>query len=367
MRIGIDVKALRSQKAGIARYIIGLLQALQEIDSENEYVLFSPQSIDLTIKNPRWKMVICPGIIRLPGILWQQLILPFAVKKENLDLFWGPEQTLFLCPIPGVKKILTIHDFVYKRYPQTMQKSVLCIQHFFGNLSLFLANRIICVSDFTTKELIHFFPRIPQSKIGIASCGYLDDKTSPSIQREPFLLFVGSIEPRKNLIRLIKALEILHQRKIDIPLYLTGPSGWKNLELKTLLALSPIQKNVTHLGFVSNEKLKELYLQCKALIFPSMYEGFGIPILEALALKTPILTSKNSVMEEIAGPCANYFDSSSEKSIAKAIESFWFSKSLTTFTIEQEEARLKILGRYTWNNAASAMLTHFSLSKRAES
>jgi len=368
MRIGIDIKALRNHKAGIGRYITCLLNALQEQDLENEYVLFSPQEVAYEIKNSRWKKVVCQGRIKLPGILWQQITLPLALKKENLDLFWGPEQTLFLRPILGLKKVITIYDFVYKRYPQTMEKSVLWILNYFGTKSLLCSDQLVCISNFTAKEMNHFYPSIPLSKIGIVPCGFFTKEESYTpITREPFLLFVGSLEPRKNFVRLIKALEILNKKGIDIPLYLTGPSGWKNQDINQLLKSSPIQKNTTHLGYVSNEELKDLYQRCKALIFPSLYEGFGLPVLEALALKTPVLTSKDSVMEEIAGPCAIYFDSSSEKSIANTIESFWFSKTLTTFTKEQEEARIKILEKYTWENAASAMLSQFSLSKRAES
>lgn len=368
MRIGIDIKALRNHKAGIGRYITCLLNALQEQDLENEYILYSPQEVTYEIKNPRWKKVIIPSKIRLPGILWQQITLPSALKKENLDIFWGPEQTLFLRPILGIKKVITIYDFVYKKFPQTMEKSVLWILNYFGTKSLMCSDRLVCISDYTVKEMNHFYPNISLSKVGIVPCGFFTkEQSNTTITREPFLLFVGSLEPRKNLIRLIHALEILNKKGIDIPLYLTGPSGWKNQDVSQLLESSSIQKNISHLGYVSNEELKDLYQRCKALVFPSLYEGFGLPVLEALALKTPVFTSKGSVMEEIAGPCAIYFDSSSEKSIANTIESFWFSKSLTTFTQEQEEARVKILEKYTWENAASAMLTQFSLSKRAES
>lgn len=368
MKIGVDIKALRHPQAGIGRYIVHLLNALQKIDFENEYILFSPVKVNYPIKNPRWKMVVCPSKIKLPGILWQQVTLPKFVKKEDLDVFWGPEQTTILCPVPGVKKITTVYDFVYKRYAKTMRWSVRCIQKWFGKQSLFSSDRLVCISDFTAKEMQFFYPKLPAYKTGIVSCGYFaEDTSSPLVEREPFLLFVGSLEPRKNLIRLIHALELLHKKGIDIPLYLTGPSGWKNLKINTLLQTSPIQKNITHLGYVSNEKLKDLYRRCSALIFPSLYEGFGLPVLEALAFNTPVLTSSDSVMEEIAGSSANYFNAKSEISIAEVIERFWLSKALVTFTEEQEKVRFQVLKKYTWENAALEMLNQILLSKRIKS
>lgn len=367
MKIGVDIKALRHPQAGIGRYITQLLDAIQKTDLKNEFILFSPVPINYLIKNPRWKTIICPGKIKLPGILWQQLVLPYFVKKENLDVFWGPEQTTFLLPISKVKKITTIYDFVYKRYAKTMRWSVRHIQKWFGEKSLFSSDRLVCISDFTAKEMQFFYPQIPPSKTGIVSCGYFAEETSsPLSEREPFLLFAGSLEPRKNLIKLIQALELLHEKGIDVPLYLTGPSGWKNLALNSILKNSPIKKSIIHLGYVSNKELKDLYRRCRALIFPSLYEGFGLPVLEALAFNTPVLTSSHSVMQEIAGPCAIYFDPKSKKSIAQAIENFWFSKALSTFTEEQEKVRMQILNKYTWENAALEMLNQILLSKRAK-
>ncbi len=180
--------------------------------------------------------------------------------------------------------------------------------------------------------------------------------------RESFLFFPGSTEPRKNLENLLLALEILARRGMNIPLYLSGPGGWKNKKFETLLSRSPVKDSVHILGFVDDDKLAELYRKCRALIFPSVYEGFGLPVLEAMAFSAPVLTSGNSVMEEIAEGYASYFDPNSPESIAETIETFWNASAEES--VEKEHLRRKILARYTWENTAREILQVFRELKR---
>ena len=125
--------------------------------------------------------------------------------------------------------------------------------------------------------------------------GYVESK------RENFLFFAGNLEPRKNLVRLIGALEILRRKHgMTIPLHLAGPAGWKNQSLQALIESSIIRKDIILLGYLSEENLKREYSSCKALVYSSLYEGFGLPVLEALSLDCMVLTSEGTVMQEVA-------------------------------------------------------------------
>lgn len=360
MRIGIDIKCLRYNKAGIGRYLRSILDELQETDHQNEYFLFTPAATDYKPKNSNFKVLVCKSKIRQPGILWQQFTLPLFIRKNKIDVFWGPEQTLPLHKIKGTSKVLTVHDFVYKRFPKTMAKSVLFINRHFGSKSIKVADYICPVSNFTKQELCKFFPKTNENKIRIVCNGVKADHVQSAQKRGSELLFVGSLEPRKNLKNLLIALETLHGKGLDIPLVLTGPKGWKNASIKKLLEKSPIAKNIRHLGYVSETELELLYETCAAVVFPSLYEGFGLPVLEAFAHGAPVLTTKGSVMEDIAGKYAYYFKATEPQSIADTIEKFYQERP--SFEIKNAERDLgiaKILNKYSWEHSAKALLKVF--------
>ncbi|MBR2271158.1 MAG: glycosyltransferase family 4 protein [Fibrobacter sp.] len=361
MRIGIDIKCLRYNNSGIGRYLCSLLDALQQIDNENEYFLFSPHAIEYPITNKNFKLCPHSGKFafqkKIPGILWQQLTLPRLLKQYQIDAFWGPEQTLPLGK-SNCKKVLTVHDFVYKRYPETMRKSVRWINNHIGEKSILEADVVAVNSDFTKSELLHFHPNIAQEKIEVVPCG-INCAVSPfcaNPQRKG-LLFVGSLEPRKNFANLVMALEILDKKGIQVTLIMTGPKGWKNSSENSLLQNSPVAKNIQHLGFVSDDKLRNLYASSAAVIFPSVYEGFGLPVLEALNYKTPVLTTKGSVMEEIAEDCGIYFDAKNPESIAQTIEAFLNGPQ--DFLSDKEDKRKAILEKYQWKNSAKKLVQIF--------
>lgn len=359
MRIGIDIKCLRYNKGGIGRYLRCMLEALQNEDSTNEYILYSPQPMEYKTTSSNFKCKVVKPPFKMPGFLWQQFVLPQKLKADKIDVFWGPEQTI---PIWGfsknMAKVVTIHDMVYKRFPETMQRSVLWISRYISNRSIKIADSIFCVSKFTQSELLQFFPKLDAAKVHVKYEGsqFASAVVKKFQPRQKQLLFVGSLEPRKNLTTLIKALEILHEKGEDISLKLTGPQGWKNENFKTKLSCSPVKQNVSHLGYVTDEELARLYSDSAAVVFPSLYEGFGLPVLESFAHNTPVLTSRNSVMEEIAGPCALYFDPYDAESIASCIHDFFAGK----FDFEgTSKLREKIVQTYTWKAAAQSAIEGF--------
>jgi glycosyltransferase involved in cell wall biosynthesis len=354
MNIGIDIKAFKNGSTGISRCVRSILDELQQIDSVNNYYLFECRESNYSPINPNWKKITQRS--KLPGTVWQQLCLPRLIKKHKIDIFWAPEQ---ICPVfrmpPSIKIVTTIHDFTYLRYPETCEMSVLLVGRTLMGLTVKKSSALLPVSDYIKNELTAFYPRLKSTSkiIRAVHNGVNDwDTNVPSVKRNNFLFFPGNLEPRKNLSRLIKALEIVNASGFELDLHICGPKGWKNSSFYKLVELSPIKNQIKHLGFLSEEELINQYMVCLAVVFPSFYEGFGLPVIEALRLNTPVLTSRGTVMEEVAGESATYFDSYDVNSIAETIMTFMKTGGPP---INREK-----LNRYTWRRSAESLLEVFN-------
>jgi glycosyltransferase involved in cell wall biosynthesis len=359
MRIAIDIKAFKNGNTGIARYLRSIMDQLQQIDRENNYYLFECTTSDYQTSNPRWKKIMLPW--RFPGIFWQQIILPNHLKKYKIDILWAPEQ---ICPIFGMRNIgivTTVHDFTFLRYPKTSQWSNRWIQALLFPSVATRSKVLAPVSEFVGREVSSVYAtRLKNTSIECVSNGS-PEWSVPSdysaSHRDDFLFFVGNLEPRKNLVRLIQSLELLREKEgVKVPLHIAGPAGWKNRSLLSLIEHSPIKDGITYLGFISEEELKRKYLTAKACIYPSIYEGFGLPVLEALALDCLVLTSHNTVMKEIAGDSALYFDPEKTENIAEVIKQI-INPAFDRNTILKNRAN--VIARYSWKNSAEKMLDIF--------
>jgi len=358
MRIGIDIKTLKNRPSGIQVYLTSLLDALQTLDKVNEYVLYEQRPSTYTLFNPRWTRTVLPS--KLPGTLWLQC-LPPRIKKDRIDIFWGPEQVCPLWKMSPVKYITTIHDFTFMHFPETVRLSTQLILKLTWSRVATVSDALIPVSSKMHAETVgHLSKRTrPTRQIEVITNG-APAWTVPAdyfaANRARHLLIVGNIEPRKNIVRLIDALELLHARGITVPLKIISSGTWHAGDVTQRLATSTVKNAIELCGYLPTEALKKELLTCKALVFPSVYEGFGIPVLEALSLDCLVLTSRGTAMEDVAGTCALYFDPLSPESIAACIESIYQPE----FTREQYlKDRLSVLSRYTWNNSGDKLRTLF--------
>jgi glycosyltransferase involved in cell wall biosynthesis len=357
VRIGVEIKALKNGKTGIARYLNEILFNLQSIDTSNEYFLFGFSGYSVPIMNTAWKQFLFP--IKIPGILWQQIILPLLCVVNKIDVLWAPEQTCPLLCLPRTKIVTTIHDFTYRRFPRTMRPVNFIIQKLFTPLSCIKSHRIITVSGFVFKELSSFYPRAKAKSIDIPNgkpdwpmpTSYVPEK------RKDFLFFNGNLEPRKNLINLLRAIELIKiKNRKTIELHIAGPSGWKQALFEKYINDSPIRDNIRMLGFLDDAALRSEYYSCKALVYPSLYEGFGLPVLEALCCDCLVLTSQGTVMEEIARECALYFNPDDPGDIAGKILSLYqpgFDRALFL------AGKNRILDAYGWRKTAASIQAVF--------
>jgi glycosyltransferase involved in cell wall biosynthesis len=356
MNIGIDIKALFKGQAGIAAYIANTLDKLQEIDLDNHYFLFEKQRSSYRIVNQRWTKVIVPS--RLPGTLWLMLKVPRHFSTYNLDVFWGPEQVIPCMRNPhGVRMVSTILDLALKRCPRTMQTTNYFINRIFLAQSIRCSERILTISQTIKNDICLFFPQsASQEKVTVTYPGRPQWSAPPDAgqKRSDHLLFAGSLEPRKNLLNLLKALNILKtEKRKQVFLRIVGPGGWKNKHLRDYVEKNNLSPQVSNAGYLSQGDLIREYCQCKAFVYPSLYEGFGLPVLESLVAQTPVLTSKGTAMEEIAGECTILFDPNDPNDIAEKIDSV-FQPDFNADALMRRSA--EVLKRFSWDTTARQTL-----------
>ena len=363
MRIGMKVSPLSVLMAGIPRYILGLLGGLSEVDEGvNEYFLYTGRPIE---QDPGLGERFHLRVVSRPSPsmqAWYQLALPGRLRRDGIEVFHDPVMPLPLAS--GVPGVITLHDISALVMPGAHSlTSVLSARL----LPLYLrkAGRVICVSRFTADELVRRYPGVAPI-VRVIHNGvderFRTESGEEGVERvrrsyhlpERYVLFVGTIEPRKNLSRLIGSFARIAG---DVPhgLVIAGGRGWKVREaLKGSEGLlEKLNGRIVLPGFVPLEDLPALYEGADLLAYPSLYEGFGLPVVEAMASGTPVLTSSTSSMPEVAAGCALLVDPLSEDSIAEGLLSLCRDPDL--------RADLRLRGReraahFSWTRCAREVL-----------
>lgn len=287
MRVGLDVSPLDQTAAGTARY----LQSLESID-DVEVIRLAHRG------RSRADTVYRDAV-------WYPLVLPRLARHERVDVLHCPTFRGPLAP-PACPLVVTVHDLAVLRHPETFNLwtrlySRLCVSRVAR-----AARLLIAVSEHTKREIVELLG-VPAEKIRVVPNG-VSETFTPDGPAEPgdYVLAVGTIEPRKNLGRLAEAA-----RRLGVELRVVGASGWGHVELGA---------GVRRLGRVPDEELARLYRGARCLAYPSIYEGFGIPIVEAMASGTPVVTSRGGATEEVAGAAAVLVDPLDPAAIAAGIE-----------------------------------------------
>ncbi len=287
MRVGLDVSPLDQTAAGTARY----LQSLDAIDG-----------IDL-VRLARHGRSRAATVYR--DAVWYPLVLPRLARRERLDLLHCPTFRGPLAP-PACPLVVTVHDLAVLRHPETFNLWTRLVSRLCVSRVARAARLVIAVSEHTKRELVELLG-MPGEKIRVVPNG-VSGTFSPDGPAESgdYVLAVGTLEPRKNLERLAAAT-----RRLGVELRVAGAAGWGHVELGD---------GVRRLGRVSDDELARLYRGARCLAYPSIYEGFGIPIVEAMASGTPVVTSRGGATEEVAGGAAVLVDPLDPPSIAAGIE-----------------------------------------------
>lgn len=365
VRIGIDVTAALTQGGGIGRYVRELTRALAAADNTTTYKLFTakppatfpvpdplPQTTNFTHK---------PAPIDESWLyrLWYRARLPLPVQMVTgkLDLFHSPD--FVLPPVAGnIPTLLTVHDLSFVHYPHVYEERLVTYLNKVVPWSVKRATHILADSQATKDDLVRIYDT-PDEKVSVLYSGVSDDfqpvssdKKLAAVRKKyhlgskPFVLTVGTVQPRKNYEMLVRAFAKLDS---DVTLAIAGGKGWLERGLSAEIATHNLQKRVKLLGFVDDADLPALYSAATLFVMPSLYEGFGIPILEAMACGVPIISSDSSSLPEVVGDAGILLPSDDETAWMTAMRDLLHDASRRANMVGKGAIRAH---KFTWQRAA---------------
>jgi glycosyltransferase involved in cell wall biosynthesis len=365
MRIGVDGRVLTRTRTGIGRYLVNVLASLQEIDRENDYIVYVHRPCDLPAtrrSNWEYRVVARPFPLSI-GLLWLNVTVPGLLARDKVDVFWGPEQVLPLFGTGRTKLVVTIHDLVSYVCPETQTLANRVIGRSFVKYSVRKADAIVADSESTARDLRRFLgvERTPVRTVYLGADVALG-RPGPAADLPPpltagqYVLFVGTFEPRKNITALLRAYAALPEAiRRRYPLVLAGAKGWKAGRLLDEIAAHGFAGQCIVMTQVTDALLATLYAQAAVFVFPSWYEGFGLPVLEALAAGCTVIASNASSLPEVGGTLAYYVDPGRADELSACLADVLTGKRPR---VDRDLARAWA-GRFSWSASAGAMLDVF--------
>ncbi len=367
MKICYDARAILNQKTGLGNYAFSLLKSLLAIDKDNLYKVLVYDGLDNN--HPIYQLnqanLIVESVNIPPVSISQQLLIPKLLKKEKPDIYHYPNWDV---PVfQNVNTVFTIHDLTYLLHKNVyvkynILKRLYTYFNIFGGVKK--AKKIIVVSQNTKKDLKNLF-RVPERKINVVYEAFESQFTQKVSEEKKdrvlksfnifgrYFLFVGERRPHKNLPLIIKAFHKFDQINSNYNLVIVGkPYADYNEDVNVVKQLN-LEEKVKFLNYVDNEYVHVFYQSAEALIFVSLYEGFGIPILEAMSSGTPVITSNVSSMPEIAGEAAIRVDPFSSDEISMAMIKIVNESQLRKDLVEKGYQRVK---QFSWEKTAQETL-----------
>lgn len=345
---------------GTGQYTYHLINSLAKIDRTNEYIIiknrFSPLN---NLRNENIQYISFRFKSRIKRVLLENILLPRIVTMRGVDLFHSPFFTIpFSISVPAV---VTIHDMVFYKFPETIDRLRRIYLRLAVHYSILKSRRIIAISRSTKKDILYNFS-IPDEKIDVvhlAAAPAFKPVTDKNLLwltckkyeiEQPFILCVGTLEPRKNLVRLIQAYSLLKKdRRIMHKLAIVGKKGWYYKQIFSEVRRLSLHEDVIFTGYVPDEDLVHLYNGAELFMFPSLYEGFGLPALEAMACGCPVITSNVSSLPEVAGDAAILINPYNVKALTEAMFEVLTDDKLRECLIDKGLERAKM---FSWERCA---------------
>ena len=366
MIIGVDAsRAQIPERAGPENYAYNLIRELLRIDRENSYRLYckGPLDFDLPITNYELRTINWPK-------LWTQAGLALECFLNPPDILFVPAHTIPLIRRPGLKTVVTIHDVGFQKFLEQYQSRWWRL--YGGRISNFAARaatHVIAVSESTKRDLVEkldvspdkvtvVYEGVDHEKFRVQGSGFRVDEVRGKYGIDSdYLLFVGTVQPRKNLVRLIKAFSMLSPRFPNLDLVIAGKKGWLADEIYAAPKKFGVEEKVKFLGYVPEDEIRSLMNGASALVFPSLYEGFGLPVLEALACGCPVVTSNISSLPEVVGEAGILVDPYNVEDIVRGIEEvLGFNEKGRQDLVERGLRQAK---KFTWQKAAKETIEVF--------
>lgn len=366
----LDALQVTPQPAGVAQAILEYLAAMSEEDRHLRFTVLAshPREFAFLADREHWTVCPCPAaegnVVR--KALFTQWGLPRLLKKLQADLLHSMQ---FITPLRNpCPTVATVHDMVWRLHPETIEEPRRAYYRALVPRSLQAAAAILTNSEATARDVRRCLPgvadRVQVTAFGTPTWLAREVRTSAvptPLPRRPFFLFVGTLEPRKNLPNLLGAysgfLGDLKEQGLDArrwpQLLLVGSRGWKMKGLSSLLATFPYPDHLQWRDYVPARELAQLYQQALALVFPSLYEGFGFPVLEAMSVGLPVMTANRGAMAEVAGTAALLVDPLDRAQMARTLHRLFTDGNLRQ-ALGREGPRRS--ARWNWRQTVSATL-----------
>lgn len=371
MKIGFDISQTGKYKAGCGYLADSLIAALTEIDHENEYLLYphfgslfwDPDGLNTTrvISQANVSRKIIGKTFDETMSFWNAFPTDGESRLGHPDIIHANN---FFCPI-GIKKakiVYTLYDAAFLDHPEftTEQNRWVCFNGVFNAANH--ADFIISISRYSRDRFLNFFPHFPPERIKIAYLGSRFDAQSPKdagcaekfgLTSDQFWLTACTLEPRKNLRQLLRAFAVFTEtQKSSYPLVLAGGKGWMEDDIEAFIGNLKLTEKVIMTGYISDAELAWLYGNCRAFVYPSLYEGFGLPVLEAMSLGAAVIASNAASIPEVAGKAAHYIDPVQQDEITAAF---------VKLTDDDYSQRLKLqathqASKFSWRKCALEVL-----------
>jgi glycosyltransferase involved in cell wall biosynthesis len=375
-KICLDATSIRDKPSGVGVYTLNLIKALDQLQESENFKLdiyFQPTFKNWLSKNFSANELIktySPHCLPIPVTVTNALmkfpnplLAYFSRSLDQPDIVHGTDH--FVYPNPKSRNIMTIHDLTFVKYPDYVPAIVKTYLDRIKNCLKF-TDAIITFSENTKRDLVELL-KINPDKIYIiyqASRYHKDYLTDQQIEElkislsydfsKPYFLFVSTLEPRKNVIGLIQAFNYLKQNyKIEHQLVLIGQTGWKYQPILEAINKSPYRAEIHHLNYVPDDLVALFYSQAEAFIYPSFYEGFGLPVLEAMTLGAPVITSNTSSLPEVTGGAALLINPNDSLELADAILNLIRDRVLRDNLIFKGKEQAS---KFSWEKTAQATL-----------
>jgi len=355
-KIGLNGLLIHDYPTGLSRYSYELIRRIMNQNKTSTVAYSTSQELNNEFPSATTRSVPpfrYPANFRSNSVRlsWEQIGLRYACYRDKLDLLYSPiaEGVLF----PSLPQIITIHDLLPFHYPSLLPRWVPYYEYFLPSL-IKSSSAVVCVSEFTRQEVLERYPKVKEENLKVIHGGVDLTRFNPRLTRtifekynlEDYILYVGEIRPYKNLTNLFKAIASIKNGPI---LAISGKIfGEQKSKLEELAHSLKIESRIVWLGYVPDNLLPYLYSEAIAFIFPSLYEGFGLPIIEAMACGCPTLSSKSASLPEIGGKSAHYFDpldiNDIVESIKKVCEDSEFRQNLSTTGIKHAK-------KYNWESS----------------
>ncbi|MFA7319788.1 MAG: glycosyltransferase family 1 protein [Parcubacteria group bacterium] len=367
MKIAIQAADLDHARIdGTRVYIKNLLKYFGQMDPTSEFLIYHKNNFNPELappKFPNYKV-----IKKAWPIFWTQLRLSSAIWREKPDVLWMPMHNIPYFRSGKLKTVVTIHDLAFKYFPECFTRKELWKLNFLAGLAIGRCDKIITISESSKKDILKFYPHIKEEKIVVIYHGF--DQGMFACERNlpaetalkkdlnisgKYILYLGAIQPRKNLAVLISAFEKIKSDRgtADLKLVLAGEKAWLWEDVFKQIEKSPYKKDIITPGRIKFEDIGHLMRGTEIFCFPSLYEGFGIPVLEAYAAGVPVVCADNSSLPEVAGNAALYFSGEDESQLADKLKNILADENLKNDLIAKGKEQIK---KFSWEKCAHETL-----------